>query len=197
MSQLSVSSNSRAGIALAQVPNDYDREEVILAADLNTEPTEDAPPLPDIADAEAVERHLRTLAYWERQQSIVDATAQRELKKIGDYVERQTKINQFHIQRHGNALQAFLLRAGQRSLPFVNGIIKLVKGRERVEIPFPEQALAWAKDHAPQLIRTKEEIDKVAVKKFVDAAPDGLRGLPDDCIAIVRAPDEFKVETFV
>lgn len=184
-----------APVGFSTVPNDYDEEEVRLAADLATEPAEDAPPLPDIADAEAVERHLRTLAYWERRQAIVDAHAERELKKIGDYVERQTKINQFHIQRHGNALQAFLVRAGQRSMSFVNGIIKLVKGRERVEVRDHEAALAWAKNNAPQLIRIKEEIDKVAVKKLADAAPDSLRGI--DCIAIVRAPDEFKVETFV
>ena len=101
------------------------------------------------------------------------------------------KERDYFLCRFGESLEQvarkFLACGKKKSVSLPNGTLAFRKRPASVDVLDQEEALAWAQDRG--LVRTKVELDKTAVKKYLAEHPeDESNGL------LYREPfDEFKV----
>ena len=101
------------------------------------------------------------------------------------------KERDYFLCRFGNSLERvareFLACGKKKSVSLPNGTLAFRKRPASMDVLDPEEALSWAQDRG--LVRTKVELDKTAVKKYLAEHPeDESNGL------LYREPfDEFKV----
>ena len=157
--------------------------------ELGPAPDAQPDPAPTVSSYDQAERHLHAVARLRRERDAVEAHAQLLRERI-DRLERRLLADLERKEAwHQQGLWAFLVNSGRRSLELVNGKLKLVKGRERVEVADPEQFVANAD---PELVRRKLilEPDKRAILARIHTTGEIPEGTE-----LVQGDDSFKVET--
>ena len=115
--------------------------------------------------------------------------AEREQDRVNTWLKSETSRIDRRIVWHEGGLRVFLVQAGKRSLRLINGTLRFLKGRERIDVLDAEKFLTWAKEHAPALIRVKEEADKRAIFDHIKACGE----VPEGCDLVV-SEDKFQVK---
>ena len=146
------------------------------------------PPATIIGTDEEAEKHGRSLSYWRAEEKAIQDHYEAELWTLNNW--RQQRL--FSILDRQAWHTAVLTRYAEvclhRTRKLVYVTLKLVQGRERVEILDPEK---FCKRHeGTELVRIKTEPNKEAVgpwmKEHAGILPDGAD--------IVRQPDTWKIE---
>jgi hypothetical protein len=146
------------------------------------------PPAPAQIDSlELAERHLAAVARFAREQAAFEAHAKQPHDRIDFWLNARVAGLERKATWHRASLNAFLINSGKKTLKLINGTLKLIAGRERVEVADPEHFVAIADE---QFVRTKviKEPDKRAILTHIHSTgeiPDGAE--------LVRGDDSFKV----
>ena len=134
----------------------------------------DKPPF-SIDDMDIASWASRKLANAYRSLREIDEFEQREIERVKAAAERARSMSRLpqtieFFTVHLALYLKRLLEAGRKSksLPLPGGVISSRAGSERVIIEDEDKAVAWLKDHGyADLIRTKETVDKTALKKVL------------------------------
>lgn len=145
-------------------------------------PTPDAPDQPregwSVTDMGTAAWAARKAATAAREIETLKAWAADEKARIDAVLALETSRHQNDLdffQLHLDAYLGKLIADGRetKSLALPHGTIAR-RGRQ-ADLTIDEEAfLTWAKDTRPDLVRTKREVDKVALKKAAKLAEDGV-----------------------
>lgn len=123
---------------------------------------------------------LRKLYLLGREKARIADQAQAEMDRIAAWRDKLTvsldRDATFFEMKLADYLLLVRERTGDPSLKTYKlpaGTISARANRGGIEVLDEEKFLEWAKEHEPELIRTKESVDKVAIKKFT-VATDGV-----------------------
>ena len=134
-------------------------------------------PAPNIGAPDAAEDHLQRLAELQASLSWVKEHAQRQRAKADTYEEAESAKIKKAIAWHQQGLQAFLWNTGEKTLRLVHGTLKRIAARPSVVVNDEAAFIAWARDHKPELLRTKVEPAKKEILAFIKdqgELPDGI-----------------------
>ena len=134
------------------------------------------------------EDHLRCLSYWQRERKRIETAFECEIAKIEERASKLLEQVDRKIAWHETGLRAWLWSTGAKSIKLLNGTLKRIKGRERIEILDEETFLSQA---PPELI--SERIVRRPDKKAILARIKETGELPPG-IDLVRSEDSFKVD---
>lgn len=150
----------------------------------------DLPDIPvSIIDSdEQAESHLRSLVYLTGEEAAIQAHYDAELFKLDNWRARMLKPIQRRQEWHTGILRQYAEVCCTKTKRLVAGTLKLVKGRERVEIA-DEDRFCKRYESTP-LVRLKASPDKKAVVEWM-RSHDGV--IPDHA-DIVRQPDHWEIE---
>ena len=138
-----------------------------------------------VPSEEVAENHLEYLHYWKRLRAARQAHAQKQLDKVQTWLDRELEPIDRKIAWHERGLKTYLWTTGKKTLRLINGTLKRIAGRERVEITdearLPESFFR---------IKTVRTPDKKAILSHIRQSgeiPDGTD--------LVRNEDTLKIET--
>lgn len=155
--------------------------------DYDTEP--EAP-----RDADDADRMLRKLARFERELDDVTevATAQRARIDLWETSERDRIGKRMAWYQHALAQyhRSIIAHGGPKTLNLPNGTLRAAKAHDQWVYEDTATFLEWAASSVPDVVRTRQEIDKNAVKKLLTVLPDGRVATSDGDIV-----PGLKVET--
>lgn len=130
--------------------------------------------LPEVIEDHATaERMLRSIARRRRELEQSERLATAQIERVQEWLESERKrLSTDYFEDCLRTYHASLLAQDDRlktiSLP--SGKLKARAGQPRWEIS--DEFVTWAQEHAPELVRTKVEPDKAAIKKAL-AVEDG------------------------
>ena len=152
----------------------------------HTEMTEEEFEAEALIDSEQrAEDHLRRRAYWAEQRQEKIAHAALEIAKVEAWRDTQTEKIDRHITWHDTGLKAFMWNSGAKTISLVQGTLKRIKGREKVEIIDEEKFLEMAPE---QLVRIKRSPDKREILAQIKAGGEIPEG-----VDLVTGEDSFSV----
>jgi hypothetical protein len=155
----------------------------IMTDETNAEYPVDEPEI--IESEERAEEHLRKLAYWNTEMERINAHAQAEMDKIAAWKESEVGKVQSKIQWHEQGLQGFLWRSGAKTINLINGKLKRIKGRDRVEIPDIDAFVGTAPG---EFLNVKTIPDKTSIMAHIKETGEIPEG-----VDLVTGEDSFKV----
>lgn len=167
----------------SQQQNDQDIAELLGDVDTSVEaekPTEDG----KITDDARAEDHLRCLRHWQTQIADVDAHADAEIERINAWREARQRAA---ISKHGyhqRCLEWWFANDDRKTAKLINGTVKSIQGRERVEII---DADAVPQEYLTETVSTRPD------KKLILDAIKGTGEIPAGC-DLVRGDDSVKIE---
>ena len=138
-----------------------------------------------IESEERAEEHLRTLAYWQAEAARIKDHADREVDKIEKWREAENEKIQRKIDWHEQGLRGFLWQSGAKTISLINGKLKRIKGRDRVEIPDVD---AFVSQAPGEFLNVKTIPDKTSVMAHIKETGE----IPDG-VDLVTGEDSFKV----
>ena len=167
------------------------------AADIDFDyPDEADAPMPpvSIADQNQAESHLRALDAWRAQAWQIAEHATREIERAQRWRAEELRKVAPRIEYHESALTAYVQQATEpgkgKTIRLVNGTLKRVAGRDRVEVSDECALEAWGAANDVRIMRVKVEPDKTAIAKHIRDTGE----LPDG-VDVVTGEDTFKIET--
>lgn len=146
-------------------------------------------PLVSVNDQSQAEAHLKALDYWRFQSESICTHADEQIERAKRWRDEQLVNINKRIEYHESGLIAFLQVQGKKTIKLINGTIKRIAGRDRVEVNDFDALLAYDQGKCG-LIRTKQEPDKKAIMDHIKASGE----LPSG-VDLVTGEDSFKVET--
>jgi phage host-nuclease inhibitor protein Gam len=152
---------------------------------------ESAPIETTVDDTDQAEAHLRALRYWRTQADQIEAHAKAQVEQVERWKRQELAKITPRIHFHESGLVAFLSRSGKKTLSLINGTLKRIAGRDRVEVKDADMLIDWAnRNFAGNLLRTKIEADKVAILNHIKATGEVPEG-----VDMVTGEDTFKIAT--
>lgn len=147
-------------------------------------------PLVSVDDQNQAESHLRALDHWRYEAELIEDHANAQIRRANEWKEEElAKLNK-RIQYHESGLIAYLQTQGKKTIKLINGTIKRIAGRDRVEVKDLGALMNWNDREGGNLIRIKYEPDKVAIKEHISSNGE----LPEG-VDLVKGDDTFKVDT--
>lgn len=117
---------------------------------------------------------MRKLAALRQRQAEINTIAEQEYLRIEAWRHQQTDNLTADINYFTGLLTEYARQErevhGRKSITLPHGTIKSRSGSKRIEVTDEPAFLAWARQHAPTLIRVREEPDKAAIKASFPAA---------------------------
>jgi hypothetical protein len=130
-------------------------------------------PAPTIDCAAAAERHLYQVRLIRRELDEIEAQAAAMHERVAAWAKRRRERLERREAWHRGGLMAYMVWCGKKTLAMVNGTVRVVSGRDRIEVRDLEAFLAAAPDHC---VRTVREPDKPALKRHLRATGELLPG---------------------
>lgn len=158
--------------------------------DFEYEQDENEAPIVNVGDNHQAEAHLRALDYWRYEVEQIEAHAKKEIERIQMWRDEEVAKLQKKIAWHEGGLIAFLQVQGKKTLKLINGTIKRIKGRDRVDVLDAETLGKWSEANNANLMRVKVEPDKKAILDHIKSTGE----LPEG-VDVVTGADSFKIET--
>ena len=128
-----------------------------------------------VKNQQTAEWVVKRIAQHRRRQAEVDELYQAELYRLKAWKQKQDEKEQASIDYFENILKPWAQEQG-KSVSLPSGRVRFRKMQDK--FIYDDQAvMAWAKEHLPEAIRVKEELEKKAIKDHVKATgelPDGL-----------------------
>ena len=146
-------------------------------------------PLVSVSDSSQAEAHLKALDYWRYEAEQINEHAEKQIERAKQWREEQLSTINKRINYHESGLIAFLQTQGKKTVKLINGTIKRIAGRDRVEVNDFGALLAYDQGKRG-LVRIKQEPDKKAIMDHIKASGE----LPNG-VDLVTGEDSFKVET--
>lgn len=143
----------------------------------------------EVEDGEQAEKHLRALGHWRRREAEINAHAKTEQERIEAWRIGELDRIAPRIAWHEAGLAAYMGRIKDKTVRLINGTIKRIAGRDRVEVQNFDALKAWCVAAGKNLVRIKEEPDKVEIAKHIKATGE----LPDG-VDVVTGEDSIKIE---
>jgi len=153
-------------------------------------PPAESPLQPDIALALVAgegraEDHLSALTYHRNELSHVEGHLQAQIEKAESWAQKRGQIIVNRIAWHERCLEAWFKSTGAKSANLINGKLKNIKGRERIEIIDEDAIPAEYKNetitHAP---------DKKRILAALRESGEIVEGTE-----VVRGEDHIKIDT--
>lgn len=148
--------------------------EEYLLGDPSADDLDEAPPAPE--NLEEADWQMRRLARLRRRMAENEAIAAAEIALIrkwladeNDKVERTAAFFETSLAAFHEHLLAEDPKRKTISLPA--GTLKARKHPDRVDVIVPDLFVKWAQAEKPELVRTKVEPDKTAIKRLLSAGP--------------------------
>lgn len=151
----------------------------------------DGMPLVHVGDQDQAEAHLKTLDYWRYEAECIEKHANAQIERANQWKEEQLKTVNKRIHYHESGLIAFLQMQDKKTIKLINGTIKRIAGRDRVDVNDFDTLLKWSNEREAGLIRTKQEPDKKAIMDYIKANGEQPEG-----VELVTGDDSFKIETY-
>lgn len=130
------------------------------------------------------EDHLRCLRYWQTQIADIDAHADAEIERIDAWREARQRSAKSKQEYHRRCIEWWFSDDQRKTAKLINGTIKSIRGRERVEITnenaVPQKFLAETTTTRPD-------------KKLILDTIKSTGEIPDGC-DLVRGEDTVKIE---
>ena len=168
-------------------PNGIDLDQAIAEQFADIDPfldTEDLLEDGKITDDTKAEDHLRCIRYWQTQIADVDAHADAEIERINRWRESRQRSPNSKYEYHRRCLEWWFEGDERKTAKLINGTVKSIRGRERVEIidadAVPEEFLC-------ETISTRPD------KKLILDTIKSTGEIPDGC-DLVRGDDSVKIE---
>ncbi len=143
---------------------------------------------PSTPSQDRAEEHLRLLAYWQRQRAERQSHANQQQDRITNWLAREQDRIDRKIGWHQRALQGFFWQTGKKSVRLIHGIIRRIKGRERIDVT-DEQA--FLRHTSMDLIREQTHVQPN--KKAILAQVRETGDLPAG-IDLVRGDDTIQIK---
>ena len=140
-------------------------------------------PVPSIDCAALAERHLYQVRLIRRELDQIAAQAAAMRERVNTWERRRRDRLERREAWHKGGLMAYMVYCGRKTLDMVNGTLRVVTGRERVEVQDLEAFLAAAPE---AFVRTVREPDKMALKRHLRATGELLPGTD-----VVRGDDSL------
>lgn len=141
-----------------------------------------------VTDEPAANSSLRAYRHWRDRIRAWEAEYAAEKERLDRRLAQLKEKAEGRMAWHERALEAFL--GDRRKVECFEGVIKRVKGRERIEVTLPETFVDWAeKSGRGALVRVKKEPDKRAIAAYVKETGELPPGTD-----LNRADDSFKIE---
>ena len=144
-------------------------------------------PLTVITTDEEAESHLRSLARRRGEEAGIQAHFEAELFRLTSWRDQMLKPIRSRQEWHTGILRQYAGAYLQKSKRLVAGTLKLVKGRERIDVSDPE---AFCRRYeGTELVRLKAEPDKKAIKAAIEKD-----GICPDFTDLVRGDSHWEIE---
>ena len=144
-------------------------------------------PLTVITTDEEAESHLRSLARRRGEEAVIQAHFEAELFRLTSWRDQMLKPIRSRQEWHTGILRQYAGAYLQKSKRLVAGTLKLVKGRERIDVSDPE---AFCRRYeGTELVRLKAEPDKKAIKAAIEKD-----GICPDFTDLVRGDSHWEIE---
>uniref|UniRef100_A0A6M3KY59 Putative host-nuclease inhibitor protein n=1 Tax=viral metagenome TaxID=1070528 RepID=A0A6M3KY59_9ZZZZ len=146
-------------------------------------------PAPDIALEDQANKSLRAVKFWRKEQDRLEQQVKDEVGRLQLWLKTEQDRLDRKIRWHEDGLHDFLVRSGKKSIKLAYGVIKWVKGRDKVEVLDMAALEIWAQNNGLG-VRVKREADKLAIAKHIKETgeiPDGTD--------LVAGEDTFTVDT--
>jgi phage host-nuclease inhibitor protein Gam len=140
-------------------------------------------PAPNIDCAALAERHLYQVRLIRRELDGIEAQATAMHERVTAWAKRRRARLERREAWHKGGLMAYMVWCGKKTLEMVNGTLRVVAGRERIEVLDLEAFLAAAPE---RFVRTLREPDKTALKAHLRATGELLPGTD-----VVRGDDHL------
>lgn len=157
--------------------------------DFDYEADADDTPIVNVGDNHQAEAHLRALGHWRYEVEQINAHAKKEIDRINEWRDEEVAKLQKKIAWHESGLIAFLQVQGKKTIKLINGTLKRIKGRDRVDVLDADALTKWAESNGANLLRVKVEPDKKAIMDHIKNTGE----LPDG-VDVVTGEDSFKIE---
>ena len=155
--------------------------EEFLLGDPTADEVDETPPVPD--NIEEADWQVRRLARIRRRMAENEALAAAEIALARKWCqEENAKLERTasFFEQSLTAFHAQLLEsdAKRKTVSLPGGTLKARKHPDRVDVVDADLFVRWAQAEKPELVRTKVEPDKSAIKRLLGAGPSaGERGL--------------------
>ena len=143
--------------------------------------------VPSPEDDDRVERYKRAVRYFRAEHDRIESVATKERNRIEEWRHRHLRRAEGALGYLEHMLRLFSEKTGRQRHDSPNGVLKWIKGRERVEI---EDEDAFCRQCDGRFVRITETPARDAIMAAVkngEPIPEGAD--------IVRGEDTFKVET--
>ena len=128
-----------------------------------------------VKDQQTAEWVVRRIAESRKRQNEIDELYQAEMFRLKTWKEKEMQKEQSNIEYFETVLKPWAQEQG-KSVSLPSGKVRFRKMQDKF-IYDDQMVIAWAKQHLPEAIRVKEELEKKAIKDHVKATgelPDGL-----------------------
>ncbi len=143
--------------------------------------------MPSIDTAALADKHLYQVKTIRGERAAVERHAAELHARIDAWLARRTSGLERREALHSAGLAAYLISTGRSSVDLVNGRLKVVRGRERVEVVDTDRFLAAAPE---ALVRIRREPDKGAILQHYRQTGEIVDGTD-----VVRGDDRVSVTT--
>ena len=134
------------------------------------------------------EDHLRALTYHRQRLDEIQEHAQAEIEKITRWEEQETARVLRRCTWHESSLGAWIKAIGAKTVNLINGKVKVVKGRRKVEIV--DEALVPAEYLREQVTRTPDKKAILAALEKNGEIVDGTEVITGDDSVAITTPVE-------
>ena len=134
------------------------------------------------------EDHLRALAYHRQRLDEIQEHAQTEIEKISRWEAQETARVLRRCTWHESSLSAWIKAIGAKTVNLINGKVKVVKGRRKVEIV--DEALVPAEYLREQVTRTPDKKAILAALEKNGEIVDGTEVVTGDDSVAITTPVE-------
>ena len=134
-----------------------------------------------VSDQQTAEWTVRKIAEHRKRQKEVDELLQAELFRLKQWAQKEMEKEENNIAYLESLLIPWAQEQG-KSISLPSGRVRFRKVPDK--FIYDDQAvIAWAKQHLPEAVRIKEELEKNTIKAHVKATgelPDGLTIEPQE-----------------
>lgn len=143
--------------------------------------------MPSIDTAALADRHLYQVKLVRREMADAKAHAAALHERLDTWLARRISSLERREALHSAGLAAYLISTGRSSVDLVNGRLKVVRGRERVDVTDADRFLAAA---PPDLVRVRREPDKTAIMRHYRQTGEIIDGTD-----VIRGDDTVSITT--
>ena len=133
------------------------------------------------------EDHLRALTYHRQRLDEIQEHTQAEIEKIWHWEEQETAKVLRRCAWHESSLSAWVKAIGAKTVNLINGKVKVVKGRRKVEIV--DEALVPAEYLREQVTRTPDKKAILAALEKNGEIVDGTEVVTGDDSVAITTPE--------